>query len=322
VGLLSVGSQDGQELGERDLTVLRAIADRVAAALALSLQREIIASRGRRFSRVSVVARELGAAAPFGDDAAFWATLGESAGGALSSKVIILGFSQDPDGGSHWQELARSGADVSTDLEASVLAVADSALAEGSALDDRDNMAAVRLSGWRHPVALISVGGSREGPVEALVQLATAVEPILRLRVAVADNAPAGQALLSAFSQAIDWAVAQADGDGASPGFMVVVVESLDDAVDSAQLVAAIRADSRLLVAALSQRRVGIMLETRPAGRSTGAAADLVSTLARTRSVLGGTSTIGPDLAAAAFERASGALELARRLGPGNTVAA
>jgi CheY-like chemotaxis protein len=322
VGLLSVGSQDGQELGERDLTVLRAIADRVAAALALSLQREIIASRGRRFSRVSVVARELGAAAPSGDDAAFWATLGESAGGALSSNVIILGFSQDPDGGSHWRELARSGADVSTDLDATVLAVADSALAEGSALDDPGNIAAVRLSGWRHPVALISVGGSREGPVEALVQLATAVDPILRLRVAVADNAPAGQAMLSAFSQAIDWAVAQADGDGASSGFMVVVVESLDDAVDSAQLVAAIRADSRLLVAALSQRRVGVMLRTGPAGRSTGAAADLVSTLARTRSVLGGTSTIGPDLAAAAFERASGALELARRLGPGNTVAA
>jgi hypothetical protein len=178
----------------------------------------------------------------------------------------------------------------------------------------------VRLSGWRHPVALVSVGGSREGPVEALLQLAIAVEPILGLRVAVSDNAPAGQARLSAFSQAIDWAVARADGDGASPRYTVVVVESLDDAVDSAQLVAAIRADSRLLVAALSHRTVGVLLETDPVGRST--AADLVSTLARTRSVLGGTSAIGPDLAAAAFERASGALELARRLGPGNTVAA
>jgi hypothetical protein len=31
---------------------------------------------------------------------------------------------------------------------------------------------------------------------------------------------------------------------------------------------------------------------------------------------------IGPDLAAAAFERASAALEIARRLGPGNTVVA
>jgi CheY-like chemotaxis protein len=320
VGLLSVGSQDGQELGERDLTVLRAIADRVAAALALSLQREIIASRGRRFSRVSVVAHELGAAAPSGDDAAFWATLAESTSGALSSKIVILGSTQDSEGGSSWHELARSGADVSTDLDATLLAVADTAVAEGSAVDEPGNMAAVRLIGWRGPVVLVSVGGSREGPAEALVQLATAIEPILRLRVAVSDNAPAEQARLAAFSQVVDWAVAQTDVEVASRRFTVVVVESLDDAVDSAQLLSAIRGESRLLVAALSQQTVGVMLEADPAG--SGTAADLVSILARTRSVLGGTSTIGPDLAAAAFERASGALELARRLGPGNTVAA
>ena len=47
-----------------------------------------------------------------------------------------------------------------------------------------------------------------------------------------------------------------------------------------------------------------------------------VSTMAGTRRVLDGVSTIGPDLAAAAFERASAALEITRRPGPGNTVVA
>jgi hypothetical protein len=64
------------------------------------------------------------------------------------------------------------------------------------------------------------------------------------------------------------------------------------------------------------------VLEVDPDERSSAPATDLVSTMVRTRRVLGGVSMIGPDHAAAAFERAIGAVELARRLGPGNTVVA
>jgi hypothetical protein len=64
------------------------------------------------------------------------------------------------------------------------------------------------------------------------------------------------------------------------------------------------------------------VLEADPADRSAAPATNLVSTMTKTRKVLGGVSVIGPDLTAAAFDRASGALELARRLGPGNTVVA
>jgi hypothetical protein len=65
-----------------------------------------------------------------------------------------------------------------------------------------------------------------------------------------------------------------------------------------------------------------MILEVDPDDRSAASAIDLATTIAGTRHVLAGVSMIGPDLAAAAFDRASGALELARRLGPGNTVAA
>jgi hypothetical protein len=148
------------------------------------------------------------------------------------------------------------------------------------------------------------------------------VEPILRLRIAVSQNEHPGQARLSDFCLAIDWAVARAQLDGRAAAFTVFVLESLDDAIGSAQLASDIRAESRVLVAELSRETVGVVLEVDPDERSASPATDLVSTMARTRRVLGGVSMIGPDLAAAAFERASAALEIARRLGPGNTVVA
>ena len=177
VGLLSVGSQDGQELGERDLTILRAIADRIAAALGLSLQRDLLTSRGRRFSRLSTVAHELGAAAALRDDGAFWATLAESASAALGSKIIILGPTEDAADGAPWQQLARSGADGSTHLDPSLLAVADTAVSEGSALDGPRNLAAVRLRGWRQ-LSLESVG--RSGPPGSRVGAVSLRAPTLR----------------------------------------------------------------------------------------------------------------------------------------------
>jgi CheY-like chemotaxis protein len=320
IGLLTVGSPDGEQLGERDLTVLRAVADRLAAALALSLERDLVAARGRRFSRLSGVARELGAAVNVGYDAAFWATLAEAAHGAMNSEVIILGFAQDSADGSRWRQLARSGDDPSTDLGASLLALADTALTESPALDGSRNLAAVRLDGWRHPVALVS--GVREVPGETLRQLATAVEPVLRLRIAVSENAHEGQARLSAFCLAIDWAVARGELEGRFAAFTVLVLESLDDAVSSAQLASDIREESGNLVAELSPQSVGVVLEVDLDDGTAARATDLAAVIATTRRVLGGVSMIGPDFAAAAFERASGALELARRLGPGNTVVA
>jgi CheY-like chemotaxis protein len=322
IGLLTVGSPDGEQLGERDITVLRAVADRLAAALALSLEREIIADRGRRFNRLSAVAHELGAAVSLGDDAAFWATLAGSARGATGSEAIILGSARDGGDGPRWHHLARSGDDPTTDLGDSMLELADAALAEGNALDGPRNLAAVRLDGWRQPVVLVIVGSAPEGQSESLRQLATAVEPILRLRIAVSQNEHPGQARLSDFCLAIDWAVARAQLDGRAAAFTVFVLESLDDSIGSAQLASDIRAESRVLVAELSPETVGVVLEVDPEERSAAPATDLVSTMARTRRVLGGVSMIGPDLTAAAFERASAALEIARRLGPGNTVVA
>jgi hypothetical protein len=72
----------------------------------------------------------------------------------------------------------------------------------------------------------------------------------------------------------------------------------------------------------LSEDRVGVVLEIERRDRSGATAVALIATVARTRQVLGGVSMIGPDRAAAAFGAASGALELARRLGPGNAVVA
>jgi FixJ family two-component response regulator len=322
VGLLAVGSPDEDQLGERDLTILRAVADRVAAALALSLERDLIASRSRRFNRMAVAARELGAAVHVGDDAAFWATLAESASRALRSRIIILGAAPDSRGGARWYQLARSGDDPSSDLGTSLLELADAAMSAGSARDEPGNRAAVRLDGWRHAVALVSLSGAREGPGESLEQLATAVEPLLRLRIAVSDNAPSGSARLAAFCLAIDWAVDRGGVGDPSPAFTALVVESLDDAIGSPQLAANIRARSGVLVAELGQATVGVLLEVEPGDRLATAATDLVATLAGTALVLAGASMVGTDLAAAAFDRAFGALELARRLGPGNTVVA
>jgi len=75
-------------------------------------------------------------------------------------------------------------------------------------------------------------------------------------------------------------------------------------------------------VAEVGPQTVGVVLEVDSVERSVAPGLDLVTTIAGTRLVLGGVSLIGPDLTAAAFERAAGALELARRLGPGNAVAA
>jgi hypothetical protein len=148
------------------------------------------------------------------------------------------------------------------------------------------------------------------------------VEPILRLRIAVSQIEHPGQVRLADLCLAIDWAVARAQLDGRSAAFTVFVLESLDDTVGSAQLAADIRAESRVLVTELSPETVGVVVEVDPDDQSAAPATDLVSSMARTRPVLGGVSMIGPDLAAAAFERASAALEIARRLGPGNTVVA
>jgi hypothetical protein len=164
---------------------------------------------------------------------------------------------------------------------------------------------------------LINVSGVQDAPGEILVQLATATEPILRLRIATSI-----QARLSAFCRAVDWAIARALGDGRSKEFAVLLLESTDEAVGSAQLASDLRADSRILVAELSPELVAIVLEIDLPDRSAEPAMDLAATMSGKRSVIGGASTIGPDLAVPAFDRASAALELARRLGPGNTVAA
>jgi CheY-like chemotaxis protein len=321
IGLLTVGSPDGEQLGERDLTVLRAVTDRLAAALALALERDLIAARGRRFGRLSAVARELGAAAYIGDDAAFWAAIAEAVGGSPSTGVVILGSDTVAPAVPAWHQLAHSGDVPSTDVEAALLALADTASAQGLAIDRPENLVAVRLDGWRHPVALVSMSGATEARGEALRQLATAMEPILRLRIAVSDDAREGQARLSAFCLAVDWAIARTAIDGPA-AFTVLVLESLDEAVGSGQLATEIRAASRGLVAELGPRTVGIVLEVDEGDDSSAPATALASMTAATRQVLGGTSVIGPDLAAGAFERASGALELARRLGAGNTVVA
>ncbi|MEA2546979.1 MAG: hypothetical protein QOI09_2252 [Chloroflexota bacterium] len=317
IGLFTVGSPDGGQLGERDHTILRAIADRLAAALALSLERELIAARGRRSRRLSDVIRELGAVAAVGDDPAFWATFARSAAGALRSEVVILGSAQESPNEPGWHQLARFGGDPSNDMAALLHALADTALAEGRALDGPRNLSAVRLDGWHHPVVLINVSGVQDAPGEILVQLATATEPILRLRIAIS-----GQARLSAFCLAVDWSIARSEGEGRSAACAAVLLESLDDAVGSAQLASDIRSDAQILVAELGPELVGMILEVDPDDRSAASAIDLATTIAGTRRVLAGVSMIGPDLAAAAFDRASGALELARRLGPGNTVAA
>jgi CheY-like chemotaxis protein len=313
IGLFAVGSPDGAELGERDLTILRAIANRLAAALALSLERELVAARGRRSRRLSAVIRDLGAVAAVGDDAGFWTTLAMSAGEALKSGVVVLALTPDGPDESTWRQLAQSGLEPSGDVGA----LAVTALTEGRALDGSRNLSAVRLDGWCDPVVLINVGGVQDAPGEILVQLATATEPILRLRMALH-----GQARLSAFCLAVDWAIARREAEGRSAACAVLLIESLDVAISSAQLASDLAADPQILVAALSPELVGVILEVEPDGRPAAAAMDLAATVARTRSVLGGVSVIGPDLVAAALERASGALELARRLGPGNTVAA
>jgi len=322
IGLLTVGSPDGEQLGERDMTVLRAVADRLAAALALSLERDLIAERGRRFSRLSAVSRDLGAAVNVGDDAAFWTTLAASAHEALGLEVIILGSTSGSADTPAWHQLAHSGDDPATDLGDSMFALADGAVKEGVAHDQTRELAAVRLDGWHRAVAMVVVGGEREATGETLRQLGVALDPILRLRVAVSEIAHPGKARLSTFCLAVDWAVARTEVDGRTAAFAVFVLESLDDAVSSTQLAAEIRAESHVLVAELSPVTIGVVLEVDPDERSAAPATDLVSTMARTRRVLGGVSMIGPDLATAAFERASGALELARRLGPGNTVVA
>jgi hypothetical protein len=102
----------------------------------------------------------------------------------------------------------------------------------------------------------------------------------------------------------------------------VLVIDSIDETVDSEQLASELRAASHDLVAELSEARVGVVLEIKGRDRSAATAMALIATVARTRQVLGGISMIGPDRAAAAFGAASGALELARRLGPGNAVVA
>jgi CheY-like chemotaxis protein len=321
VGLLTVGSPDGEQLGERDLIVLHAVTDRLAAALALSIERNLVADRGRRFNRLAALGRELAAAVPLGDDA-FWKALAESARGALGSEAVVLRSAQASLKGSAWQQSARSGDDLTRDLGDSMMALADAALAEGQANDWPRNLAAVRLDGWQQPVVLVIAGAVQEGAGEALRQLASAVEPILRLRIAVSQIEHPGQARLADLCLAIDWAVARAQLDGRSAAFTVFVLESLDAAVGSAQLALDIRAESRVLVAELGPETVGVVVEVDPDDQTAAPATDFVSTMARTRPVLGGVSMIGPDLAAAAFERAFAALEIARRLGPGNTVVA
>jgi hypothetical protein len=268
------------------------------------------------------VARELVAAVAVADDATFWSTLAESARLALGSEAIILGSDRDAGGSPRWRHLARTGKDPATLLVDSAFELADVACTDGQAFDGPRNLAAVRLDGWRQPVALVIVGLALEGQVETLRQLATAVEPILRLRIAVSQIEHPERGRLSDFSVAIDWAVARAPLDGGSAWFTVLVLESLDDAVGSAQLASDIRAESGVLVAELSPDTVGVVLEVGPDERLAATATDLATTMARTRRVVGGVSMIGPDRAAAAFERAFAALEIARRLGPGNTVVA
>jgi CheY-like chemotaxis protein len=188
VGLLSVGSPDGAELGERDLTVLRAITDRLAAALALTLERELIAARARRSRRLSEVVETLGAAVEVVADSTFWSTLAASAGVALSSEVVILERRGDPSGEFRWDRLAGSQDGPATGREASLHALADIAVTDGRAYDGPRNLTAVRLDGWHHPVVLINVSGVQDAPGEILQQLATATRSILRLRIALSAN--------------------------------------------------------------------------------------------------------------------------------------
>jgi CheY-like chemotaxis protein len=322
IGLLSVGSPDGEELGERDVVILRAVAGRLASALALSLERDLLAVRGRRSGRVTAMARELGAAVHVADDATFWGMLAESAGGALSSEIVVLEIVEDGPDGPGWRQLARSQGDGSAADDGAMRAVADAAVADGHSLDVPRKLAAIRLDGWRHPVVLVNVGGALQTPTEMLQQLALAVEPILRLRVAISANVHLGQERLSAFAIAVDWAIAGAGTSQPSAPFAVLVLESLEDGAGATTLASDMQTESRVLVAELGPRRLGLVLEIDADDRTAAAAVHLASAMAGTRSVVGGISIIGPDLAAAAFERASGALELARRLGPGNTVVA
>jgi hypothetical protein len=195
-------------------------------------------------------------------------------------------------------------------------------MTSGHAFDGSRNLSAVRLDGWHHPVVLIIINGLRDAPGEVLDGLATAAEPVLRLRVALGATADVGQARLSMFCLAVDWAIERRQRAGRSAAYAALVIDSLDETIDSAQLASELRAASHNLVAALSEDRVGVVLEIERRDRSGATAVALIATVARTRQVLGGISIIGPDRAAAAFGAASGALELARRLGPGNAVVA
>jgi CheY-like chemotaxis protein len=322
IGLLTVGSPDGEALGERDMTVLRAVADRLAASLALAGERELVAERGRRFNRLSAVVRDLGASVDVADDAVFWATLAAASRVALGLEVVVLASAPGSTDGQVWRQVARSPDGASNEPDVPVLALADVILADGAGLDGPRRLAGIRLDGWQESVVMVVAGAEPEPIGEPLRQLATAIEPILRLRVAVSQIVNPEKARLAAFSLAIDWAVARAAADGRTPTFTVFVLESPDDAVSSAQLAAEIRSASSALVAELRPGTVAVVVEVEDVEGPAVAAADLVSTMLGTRRVLGGASMIGPDLAAAAFERASGALELARRLGPGNTVVA
>jgi hypothetical protein len=199
--------------------------------------------------------------------------------------------------------------------------VADAAAATGQSVDATRNLAAVRLDGWDLRVAMISVNGA-EAASEVLRQLAVAVDPIVRLRLAVSVRAGAGQAGLVRFFDAVDWAIARRSTDDSSATFEVAVIQSLDDAIGSAGLAADLRAETAALVALIDSTTVGVIVAAVGVDGPSEPATDLVAGLTRTRSVLAGISAIGPDLAAAAFDRATGALELARRLGPGNAVVA
>jgi hypothetical protein len=190
------------------------------------------------------------------------------------------------------------------------------------AFDGSWNLSAVRLDGWHHPVVLIIINGLRDAPGEVLDELATAAEPVLRLRVALDATADLGQARLSMFCEAVDWAIERRQRAGRSAAYAVLVIDSIDETFDSAQLASELRTACHDLVAELSQDRVGVVLEIKGRDRSAATATALIATVAETRQVLGGISMIGPDRAAAAFGAASGALELARRLGPGNAVVA
>jgi hypothetical protein len=124
------------------------------------------------------------------------------------------------------------------------------------------------------------------------------------------------------FCRAVDWAIERRQRAGRSAAYAVLMIDSLDETVGSAQLASELPVASHDLVAELANDRVAVVLEIEGRDRSAATAIALVTTIARTRSVLGGVSVIGPGLTAGALGLASGAVELARRLGPGNAVVA